>query len=159
MKFLDSVTQLSLGLWAGSMAGFALTAPQLFAAFGSERQRAGDLAGSMIWRLNFAGMILGAVALVALLPRIRLGLNRWRAGLVATALLLALTGALYIFPQLQQARPPVPIEQLSAADPLRVRYNQWHKRSEQLFGVAILMVAGAVLLGPPGGEGRRHEGR
>lgn len=154
MKWLESVTQLALGLWAGAMGGFAATAPLLFRTFGAERQRAGDLVGAMIWRINTIGMILGAVALVALLPRLKAGLNRWRAALVAAALGLSLFGALYIFPQMEKARPPIPIEQLGVNDPARVNYNRWHKASERIFGVAILLGAGGLLLGPLGREGR-----
>lgn len=154
MKWLESITQVALGLWAGAMGGFAATAPLLFSAFGTERQRAGDLAGAMIWRLNGVGIALGAVALVALFPRLKSGINRWRAALVAGALALSLAGALYIFPQMEKARPPVPIEQLDPADPARVRYNRWHKASERVFGVAILLGAGALFLGPLGKERR-----
>lgn len=155
MKWLESITQVSLGLWVGAMGGFAATAPLLFSAFGSERQRAGDLAGAMIWRLNNVGMILGALALLTLVPRLKSGLNRWRAGLVTGALALSLAGALYIFPQMEKARPPVPIEQLDPSDPARVNYNRWHKASERIFGVAILLGAGALVLGPLGKAGRQ----
>lgn len=154
MKWLESITQVSLGLWAGAMGGFAATAPLLFSAFGSERQRAGDLAGAMIWRLNSVGLVLGALSLLALLPRLKSGLNRWRVGLITGALALSLAGALYIFPQMEKARPPVPIEQLGPNDPARVDYNRWHKASERIFGVAILLGACALFLGPLGKEGR-----
>ncbi|MDB4897946.1 MAG: hypothetical protein JWN15_4208 [Firmicutes bacterium] len=155
MKFLESVTQLCIGVWVGAMTGFAMTAPQLFSTFGTERQRAGDLAGAMIWRINTVGMVLGAIALVALLPRLRQGLNRWRTALLVAALALSLTGAFYIFPQLTQARPPRPIEQYAETDPVRVNYNAWHKRSEQVFGIAIILGAGVILLGPLGkGKGK-----
>lgn len=155
MKFLESITQITTGIWVGAMAGFAMIAPQLFSAFGPERQRAGDLAGEMIWRINTVGMILGAIALLAVLPRLRQGLNRWRAGLLGVALALSLAGAFYIFPQLTQARPPRPIEQYAETDPVRVNYNAWHKRSEQVFGIAIILGAAVVVLGP---LGQRKEG-
>lgn len=154
MKYLEAITQLALSVWVGAMAGFAFTAPQLFRAFGTERQRAGDLAGEMIWRINSVGMALGILALLALLPRLRRGLNRWRTALVAGALALSLTGALFIFPQMDRARPNLPIEQLAASDPARVNYNRWHKLSERVFGIAVLLGAGAIVLGPLGKEQR-----
>jgi hypothetical protein len=154
MKFLESITQLCLGVWVGAMTGFAMIAPQLFAEFGPERQRAGDLAGDMIWRINMVGMILGAVALLTLLPRLRGGVGKLRLALVVGALAVSLAGAFYIFPQLDKARPPKPIEQYAVTDPIRAGYDKWHKRSEQVFGVGILLGAGAMLLGPFAKEGR-----
>lgn len=152
-RYLESVTQVGMGIWVGAMTGFALTAPMLFAAFGPERQRAGDLAGAMIWQLNAVGLFLGAIALVALLPRLRQGYNRWRAGLLCGALALSLLGALYIFPQLERARPPQPIEHYAETDPVRAAYNSWHKASERVFGIAILLGAAVLILGPLKREG------
>jgi MFS family permease len=154
MRGWEAVTQLATGLWVGSMTGFAVTAPLIFDAFGPDRQRAGDLAGAMIWRLNLMGIALGAVALLVLLPRLRQGYHRWRALLLAGALGLALFGALYIFPQMAKARPPQPIQAYAPTDPVRVNYQRWHKRSEQVFGAAILLGAGAMVLGGLGKEAR-----
>ncbi len=147
-RYLESIAQISLAIWVGAMAGFAFVAPQLFAAFGAERQRAGDLAGAMIWRINTLGLILGTLALLTLLPRLRQRLNRWRAGILAGALALSLVGAFYIFPQMDRAKPSAPIETLAEDDPVRVNYNRWHKLSERVFGFAILLGAGTIVLGP-----------
>lgn len=147
-RYLEAVTLLCLGIWVGSMTGFAMVAPQLFAAFGTERQRAGDLAGAIIWRINTVGMVLGFIALAALLPRLAGAVAKWRLGLLAGSLALALVGAFYIFPQMDKARPNVPIEQLSLTDPVRVKYDHWHKLSEKIFGAAMFLGAGVILLGP-----------
>ncbi|HYG58597.1 MAG TPA: DUF4149 domain-containing protein [Symbiobacteriaceae bacterium] len=147
MKALEALTQLLVGVWVGSMAGFAYTAPQIFAAFGPDRQAAGDLSGQMIWRLNAVGAALGILALLCLLPRLRRAVNKWRAALLAGALTMAALGAFYIFPGLQQAQPPMPIQSYAETDPIRVNYNQWHDRSRQVFSAAILMGAGVVVLG------------
>lgn len=152
MRVLESVTQLSLGIWIGAMTGFSVTAPKIFKAFGSDRQSAGNLAGEMIWQLNLIGGVLAVTALVALLPRIRQGLNKWRAGLVAVGIVLAAVGAFYIFPQMAKAQPPRPIQSYAENDPVRVNYNKWHQHSRQVFGAAILMGAAAVVLGPLGKE-------
>ncbi|HEY8346317.1 MAG TPA: DUF4149 domain-containing protein [Symbiobacteriaceae bacterium] len=148
MRFLESLTQLCLALWVGGMGGFAMTAPLIFDAFGPERQRAGDLAGNMIWRLNMVGIILGVVVLLILLPRLRRGIAKLRALLTAGALAMALVQAFYIFPQMDRAQPPQPIETYAETDPVRVEYNRWHTRSEQVFGTTMLLAAGALLLGP-----------
>lgn len=150
MRYLESITQLTLGVWIGAMAGFAASAPAIFRAFGTERQRAGNLAGEIIGTTNNIGMVLAAIALLCLLPRLKHGLNRWRLALVAAALCFSLVGAFYIFPQMNAAQPPVPIEQLAPTDPARVNYNNWHNRSRQVFGAAILLGAAAVVLGPLG---------
>lgn len=147
MKYLDGITQLLVGAWVGAMAGFAMTAPQIFAAFGANRQAAGDLAGEMIWRLNMVGMVLGAIALVLLLFRLGERINRWRTGLLAAALALAAFGALYIFPQMAKAQPPKPIQEYAETDPVRVTYNLWHERSRQVFSGAILLGAAVVVMG------------
>ncbi|HWI51419.1 MAG TPA: DUF4149 domain-containing protein [Symbiobacteriaceae bacterium] len=155
MKFLEGITQLLVGIWVGAMAGFAVTAPQIFDAFGPDRQRAGDLAGDMIWRLNSVGLVLGTVALLCLLPRLRQSINRWRTALLAVALGLAAFGAYVIFPQMALAQPPRPIQEYAVNDPVRVTYNTWHERSRQVFSGAILLGAGVVLLGSLGGKETR----
>lgn len=147
MKYLEGITQLLVGVWVGAMAGFAVTAPQIFAAFGADRQAAGNLAGDMIWRLNVVGLGLGALALICLLPRLREPVNRWRTALLLGALGLAAFGALYIFPQMAMAQPPKPIQQYAVTDPVRVTYNKWHERSRQVFSGAIILGAGVVVLG------------
>lgn len=148
MRFLESLTQACLALWVGSMTGFVMTAPLIFDAFGSERQPAGDLAGNMIWRLNMVGIVLGVLVLLTLLPRLRRGMAKIRALLVAGALAMGLVLAFYIFPKMDEAQPPQPIEQYAETDPVRVEYNRWHRRSEQVYGVTVLLGAGALLLGP-----------
>lgn len=147
MRYLEGLTQLLVGAWVGAMAGFAATAPQIFASFGDNRQAAGDLAGQMIWRLNIIGLVLGTIALVLLLVQIRIRINRWRSLMLAGALGLALFGALYIFPQLNRAQPPRPIQEYAVTDPVRVNYNQWHERSRQVFSGAILLGAAVVIMG------------
>lgn len=154
MRFLEAVTQLCLGLWVGAVTGFTAVAPLIFDAFGPERQRAGDLAGNMIWRLNMIGIFLTVIALLTLLPRLRRGLNRIRALLVAGGLAAALVTAFYIFPQMGRVQPPQPIEEYAETDPVRVEYNRWHRRSEQVAGVGIVLAAGAMVLGPFGREER-----
>jgi hypothetical protein len=145
MRYLEALTQICIGVWIGAMTGFAVTAPQVFVAFGPNRQAAGDLAGEMIWRLNSMGMVLAVVALLALLPRLRQGLNRWRTGLLGVGLALAAFGAFYIFPQMTRAQPAKPIQEYAVTDPVRVNYDKWHERSRQVFGGAILL--GAVVIG------------
>jgi hypothetical protein len=154
VKYLEGIVQLLTGVWVGAMTGFAVTAPQVFAAFGANRQAAGDLAGAMIWRLNTMGMVLGALAFLLVIARLRHGYNRWRAGLLAVSLGLSLFGAFYIFPQLAKAQPPRPIQEYALTDPIRVSYDTWHSRSQQVFGGAILLGAGVIILGSLGKEPR-----
>ncbi len=150
MKTLESITQATMAIWVGAAAGFAITAPQLFRAFGADRQSAGNLAGEMIYRLNNIGLILGVIALLALLPRIRQGLNRWRLLLLGGALALALATTFYVFPNLEKAQPPKAIQEYAETDPVRVEYNRWHKLSERVYGTAMFLGFGVILLGPFG---------
>ncbi|MFO7274923.1 MAG: DUF4149 domain-containing protein [Bacillota bacterium] len=148
MRALEAVTQLLMGLWVGAAAGFALSAPKIFEAFGPDRQSAGDLAGDIIYLLNNAGMLLGAGALLTLLPRLRSGVNKVRLVLLLGCLGLALTTWLYIFPQMERAEPPEPIQNYAETDPVRVEYNRWHTLSERVYGAAMVLGAGVILLGP-----------
>ncbi|MBP2017669.1 hypothetical protein J2Z79_001054 [Symbiobacterium terraclitae] len=148
MRALEAVTQLAMGLWVGAAAGFALGAPKIFAAFGSDRQAAGDLAGDIIYLLNNAGLLLGAVALLALLPRLRSGVNKARLVLLLGCIGIALTTWLYIFPQMERAQPPEPIQNYAETDPLRVAYNRWHTLSERVAAAGMLLGTGVIVLGP-----------
>lgn len=155
MRYLESVTQLSMAIWVGSAAGFAMVAPKLFRAFGPNRQAAGDLAGQIIYQLNMVGVILGVIALVALLPRLKQGLNQWRALLLGGALALALTTWFYILPQIEAAQPPKPIQEYAENAPERVAYNRYHKLSERVYGAAMFLGVAVVFLGPLGKGERR----
>jgi len=157
VKFLEAVTQLTMALWVGAAAGFALGAPKLFAAFGADRQAAGDLAGDLIYLLNNVGLLLGVVALLALMPRLRSGVNKVRLLLLGGSLALALFTWLYIFPHMEQAQPPEPIQTYAETDPVRVEYNRWHTLSERVYGGAMILGAGVIVLGPFAGQkgGRR----
>jgi len=148
MRVLEAATQLLMGLWVGAAAGFALSAPKIFEAFGPDRQSAGDLAGDIIYLLNNAGLLLGAAALLTLLPRLKGGVNKARLVLLLGCLGLALTTWLYIFPQMERAQPPQPIQTYAETDPVRVEYNRWHKLSERVYGVAMVLGAGVIVLGP-----------
>lgn len=152
MRLLESITQTAMALWVGSAAGFAMIAPKLFRAFGPDRQRAGDLAGEIIYQLNIVGLILGTVALLTLLPRLKQGLNRWRLLLLGGALAAALSTWLYILPQIEAAQPPRPIQEYAETDPARAAYNRWHKLSERVYGTAMFLGLGVILLGPLGRE-------
>ncbi|MEW8977283.1 MAG: DUF4149 domain-containing protein [Symbiobacterium sp.] len=157
MKALEAVTQLAMGLWVGAAAGFVLSAPKIFAAFGPDRQAAGDLAGDMIYLLNNAGLLLGLVALLALLPRLRSGVNKARLVLLLGCLGVGLTTWLYIFPQMERAEPPEPIQNYAETDPVRVEYNRWHTLSERVAAAGMLMGTGVIVLGPFAEEkGRRR---
>ncbi|MFB5084311.1 DUF4149 domain-containing protein [Symbiobacterium thermophilum] len=148
MRVLEAVTQLLMGLWVGSAAGFALSAPKIFAAFGPDRQSAGDLAGDIIYLLNNVGLLLGVGALLTLLPRLRSGVNKARLALLLGCLGLALTTWLYIFPQMERAQPPEPIQTYAETDPARVEYNRWHTLSGRVYGAAMVLGVGVIVLGP-----------
>ena len=157
MRVLEAMTQLLMGLWVGGGAGFALGAPKIFEAFGPDRQSAGDLAGDIIYLLNNVGLLLGVAALLTLLPRLRSGVNKARLVLLLGCLGLALTTWLYIFPQMERAEPPEPIQTYAETDPVRVEYNRWHTLSERVAAAGMLMGTGVIVLGPFAEEkGRRR---
>lgn len=140
-------------LWAGMALGFgALGAPLIFKMLPS-RDLAGQLAGAMVVRLDWAAWAaFGGAFLASYLPRwlaeVRdaevIGpLRLWSAGALA-ALLLCLASSFIVSPRLLEIRAslPGPVEALPPADPLRSAHGKAHRFSTQFFFLRLILALG-----------------
>lgn len=145
MRFLSKLQWLLLSLWLGSMVGFGvLMAPVLFEKLPT-RQAAGDVAGEIIWRLLWFGIVAaGFVVVLRLLSR------RLDWIMVATVLIagLLLFNATYVWDNLDRIQTQMdrPIDEYAVTDPLRVEYNRWHSMSNYV-GMGAVLLGLVTLLG------------
>jgi hypothetical protein len=138
-----------LGIWAGALLAFGLAA---FAAFESlpGTDLAARIVGSLLWRIDLAGMILGTIA-AGLSPTSARELSVGRA---VTQRLLPLLGVglhalslLYVSPEIHALREAVggSVEGLAGDDPLVTRFGRLHVLSTSLYlGAACVAVGCAV---------------
>lgn len=126
------------------MIGFGLLmAPVLFQELPS-RQAAGNIAGEVITRLHWFGIVAAGFVL--------LGRSLWRRldwVTVATAVILIMLvlNATFVRGSLDQVKGQMdrPIDEYSVTDPLRVEYNRWHSVSNYV-GMGAVVLGLAVLL-------------
>ena len=153
---LDAAAAALLILWIGMVLAFAiLVAPLLFSTLPS-RDLAGQIAGRIVARLDWAafGAFGGATALV-LLPRFLQELNDeellgplrlWGAAAVV-ALLVCFASTFIISPKLRQIRAAmeVPVEALAQDHPQRAAYQKAHSISRQFMGLRLLLALGLAV--------------
>lgn len=163
MRLWRAVEAVAVGLWLGAMAGFgALVAPLLFQMLPS-RSLAGDVAGAAIRRIDWAGAVLGLLAVVALVRLAPARPLRWaRLVLILGMIGVAIANETYVRGKLDAVERQMTrqIEEYAPGDPLRLEFDRWHRTSVNLWG--INMAIGAVVLGwaaAEGGEARGREGR
>ena len=140
---------LLLGVWLGSMVFFSFAvAPSAFAVLPS-RNLAGLVVGSTLTKVEWLGLVLGAVLLV--LQFLKSAVQKTKLGklnLLLLAIMIAANGLLrfWISPEMNKLRLAMgrPVDDVDAADPLRLQFNDLHQYSVRLMGTAIL--CGLVLL-------------
>ncbi len=153
LRRLDLGAAALLLLWTGMGLGFgALSAPLLFKLLPS-RDLAGQVAGSIVVRLDWAAWLaFGGAFLMSYLPRwlaelqdreVVGPLRLWSAGALA-ALLLCLASSFIITPRIQEIRASIagPIEALAPGHPMRAAHRKAHKFSTQFFVLRLLLAAG-----------------
>lgn len=153
LRRLDHGAIALLLLWTGMGLGFgALSAPLLFKLLPS-RDLAGQVAGSIVVRLDWAAWVaFGGAFLLSYLPRwlaelqdrdVVGPLRLWSAGALA-ALLLCLASSFIITPRIQELRGsvPGPIEALAADHPVRASHRKAHRFSTQFFYLRLLLALG-----------------
>lgn len=170
LKRLDAASAALLLLWTGMALGFgALAAPLLFRMLPS-RDFAGQVAGAVVVRLDWAAWVaFGGAFLMSFVPRwleevadhdVIGPLRLWTAGVLA-ALLLCLASSFIVTPRIQELRSDLksPIESLPADSPLRSARQKAHRFSTQFFYLRVLLAlglaAGTAYL--PGLASRRKE--
>jgi hypothetical protein len=136
-----SLATIAVALWLGAMGFFAfVSAPAAFAIL--EREAAGRFVGAVFPRYYLVGVVLGLVALAALLA-LGPGGQAWSwvaMGLVALMVALSLYAWLVILPDAHAAREAARAG--AAAEALR--FSRLHRLSTVLNGV--VMLAGAAFL-------------
>jgi hypothetical protein len=148
---LDQLTKILLLIWAGAALGFGIfVAPVLFQQLIS-RDEAGNIAGLIIGRLDWAAWIAFGLAGMSWAGRwvaevkediigpIRLWSSAW-----LVALVMCLASTFVVTPKIQaiHARINAPIESLATGHPDRVAYNKAHSLSRNLFFLRILLAIG-----------------
>lgn len=153
MRLWRAVEAVAVGVWIGAMTGFSIVAPILFQTLPDAQ--AGAIAGTAIQRIDWLGVVLGVVAVVALSRRLGGRPLRWLRLLVFLGMIaLAVGNETYVRGRMEAVRPYM---SASADDPLRREFDRWHRTSVMLWG--INMLAGAVALGWTAAEAGEEERR
>jgi len=171
-RIVTAIETTVLGLWAGSMAGFAFIFAPIAITWVPRMDTFAALIAATIRGLGSFGTICGGIAIVASL--VRVGLTRGSAnarpaasGMPRLALarvllvLVALAASGYesqaIIPRMEAtaSQIPGPINSLAKTDPRRIAYDAQHRASSRVYGTAFLCVVAALSLAA---FGRRRPG-
>lgn len=145
LRVADYVEIGALALWIGGIATIAAVAPVVFQIVPS-RDLAGRVFGAMLERLF--PILYVAVALLTASGGVRFAVTRSggpaeiaRWTLLGGMAALAVVVGVVISGEMRaiQTAFPAPIEQIALDDRARVRFNDLHKLSERLMGVAALL--------------------
>jgi uncharacterized membrane protein len=144
---MRSLPGLAVSVWLGAMACFAfLVAPAAFATL--EREAAGRFVAAIFPRYYQAGVVLGALALIACLGRSlrKEGFGSDWLALALVTLMLALTlwAWLVVLPAAHRAREAARRTDAGPASQEARRFAHLHRVSGVLNGV--VMLAGLVIL-------------
>ena len=148
-RVLHSLRLLLVAVWLGAAVFFsAAVAPSAFAVLPS-RELAGALVARTLTILNVGGAACGLLLLAGVVVGRRSA--RLPALLLEALALAAMTGAAFvghfvIAARMSSLRAQMgkPIEEVAAADPLRVAFNVLHGQS--VMAMSIAMAAAAVAL-------------
>ncbi|GAC1301635.1 MAG: hypothetical protein NVSMB19_10000 [Vulcanimicrobiaceae bacterium] len=158
-RMLTALETAVLGLWAGSMAGFAFIFAPLAIKAVPRLDVFAALVASVIRGIGSFGAVCGALAIVAALVRARAPESRRLAFLRIGLVAIALGGSAYesstIVPRMEAtaAQIPGPVDSVPKDDPRRVAYDAEHKASSRVYGTAFLCVLAALGLA---GFGRKR---
>lgn len=148
--FLHVLQYLVLAFWVGAMFGFgALYAPVLFRSL-TARAQAGSIAGETLARIDTLGLVGGGILL--LVTALQAMESQWesvhlsRLIVAAFMLLVVLLSATSIRQKLEGVRQRMdrPIDEYTEDDPLRMEHGKYHRRSQFLF--TVNMILGVLLI-------------
>ncbi len=151
-RILIALETAVLGLWAGSMAGFAFIFAPLAIKAVPRMDTFAALVASVIRALGSFGAVCGAVAIVAALIRSAVPearrLSLVRVGLVAVALGGSAYESSAIVPRMEATAAQIPgaIDSVPKDDPRRVAYGVEHQASTRIYGTAFVCVLTALAL-------------
>lgn len=128
---------LSLSIWVGGAMALAfIVAPLAFKTLA--RPQAGNLFAGILRTFAWVELVCGVVGLVAAL----MGPRPLPQGVaVGLMLVLTLVQVFFVGLTLEELRPKIDF------DPIRLQFNRWHRASEILFGLTILVGLVAIGLG------------
>jgi hypothetical protein len=159
-RIVTAIETTVLGLWAGSMAGFAFIFAPIAIKWVSRMDTFASLIAATIRGVGNFGAICGGIAIAASLARVMGGGGRKlavvRVGLVVVALAASAYESQTIVPRMEAtaARISGPIDSVPKDDPRRVAYDVEHKVSSRVYGTAFLCVVAALSLAAFGRRGR-----
>ncbi|MDQ2858131.1 MAG: DUF4149 domain-containing protein [Candidatus Eremiobacteraeota bacterium] len=151
-RLCTAIETVSLGVWAGAMAGFAfIFAPAAFR--GAARMDAfAALVAACIRGIGSLGLVCGALAIGAALVRSRAISARRFAALRVALVVLALGASRYetevIIPAMTATAAQIggPVDSVPKSDPRRAAYDAQHRDSSRVYGAAFLCVLAASAL-------------
>ncbi len=138
---------LLLGLWSGAgLAFMVIIAPGVFSALDS-RQAAGDVIALIMDNFDLYGLFLGPLILISLFVGYAPLAVPLRLRALATVVMTVNVGisGRWLSPKMVDLRAAMgrPIDQIAAADPLKVQFMNLHTASEAIMLVHVVL---AVLL-------------
>lgn len=147
MKFLTDLRLLLLGIWLGAAVFFIAVAQSAFAVL-ADREMAGAVVNRTLTILNFAGLGISIVLILASLisakttHRLLVWVERSLLLIVAIA---CAAGQFVIGLWLSAVRVQMgkPIDQIAPDDPLRIQFNNLHEWSVWVLmaGMAAALIA------------------
>jgi hypothetical protein len=144
MSFLRFLMILSLVVWIGGLAFFAVTAQTAFSVLPT-RHLAGSVVGAALGKLHWMALISGVVYLISSILYSRLSTGSahvFAARHILLVLMLGLTivSQWGITPRMQALRTSVgEIDNVPPNDPARVEFNRLHVWSEQIEKGVLLL--------------------
>ncbi|MGI8467097.1 MAG: DUF4149 domain-containing protein [Pyrinomonadaceae bacterium] len=138
--------KLLAGLWLGAALFFSFAVAQSAFAVLPSTELAGALVSRTLAIVNYSGMAIGLILLLSSFILTRKSFLIWIERLLALVLTLACAaGQFYIGWKMQNLRASIgrPLEDLAAADPQRLAFNELHQVSVWILLTA--MIAALVL--------------
>ena len=140
----------ALGLWVGGMATLAfIVAPTLFR---TARPVAGTVFGAILRGFGTFQLVLGAIAVVAVVLLMRVGELKTRTGAIrlgvlAVMLLLVCTSQFYVGPAIEHERASIAnFDAIPSGVPAKARFDSLHRWSVRLAGATLIAGAGLLAL-------------
>lgn len=150
-RIVTAIETTALGLWAGSMAGFAFIFAPIAIRWVPRMDTFAALIAATIRGIGGFGSVCGGIAIVAALARLggagrRLAIAR--VLLVAVALGASAYESGTIIPNMEATAAQIagPIDSVPKTDPRRAAYDAQHRASSRVYGAAFLCVVAALAL-------------
>jgi uncharacterized membrane protein len=140
----------ALGIWVGGMATLAfIVAPTLFR---TARPVAGTVFGAILRGFGTLQVVLGVIAVVAVVLLMKAGELKTRTGgirlgVLAVMLLLVVTSRFYLGPAIERERNSIAnFDAIPTGVPAKARFDSLHRWSVRLAGATLIAGAGLLAL-------------